>query len=101
MESGYKSAAKSAYISQSPQSESELGIKRGKCECDCEIEEECRRMVPKRPFWAFATFIWPLLLLLTLVDCCQIEDLEYNSLTSTSVVLTWEVLCQSEMCPVN
>ena len=41
------------------------------------------------PFWAF---IWPLIFTVTLVDCCQIENLDYNSLTSTSVVLTWEVV---------
>ena len=38
-------------------------------------------------------FVWPLLLmtLVALVDCCEIKDLEHNSLTSTSVVLTWNL----------
>ena len=58
-------------------------------------------MVPKGPFWAFFwpswAFIWPLLMTMTFVDCCQIENLEHNSLTSTSVVLTWEVFRQSRV----
>jgi len=44
----------------------------------------------KGPFGLFSAFIWALLLL-TLGYCCEIKDLEYNSLTSTSVVLTWNL----------
>ena len=65
-------------------------------------------MVPRGPFWAvtkgsfgpFWAFFWSLLLLLTIVNCCEIKDLEFNSLTSTSVVLTWEVFV-SQKCPLK